>query len=135
MSNTLKFKVTEALPKDTGRAYARLDPTDIAALGAKVGDIVEIRGKAVSVAKLMPTYPDLRGKGVVQLDGLTRRNAGLAVDDKVEITPVALKHATRVVLAPTTIVPGQRDLKYIGNLLDGLPVVKGDMLRAHFERR
>ncbi|MFM8443016.1 MAG: CDC48 family AAA ATPase [Methylococcus sp.] len=131
MSNTLKLKVTEALPKDAGRAYARLDPTDIAALGAKVGDIVEIRGKAVSVAKLMPTYPDLRGKGIAQLDGLTRRNAGLAMDDKVEIAPVAFKHATRVVLAPTTIVPGQRDLKYIGNLLDGLPVLKGDMLRAH----
>jgi len=131
MSETLKLKVVEALPKDTGRAYARLDPGDIAKLGLNVGDLVQLRGKGMSVAKLMPTYPDLRGKGVAQLDGLTRRNAGLGMDEKVQIEPVAWKHATRVVLTPTTIVPGQRDLKYIGSLLDGLPVVKGDTLRAH----
>jgi transitional endoplasmic reticulum ATPase len=131
MSKSLKSRVAEALPKDAGRAYARLDPADIAALGAKVGDIVQLQGKGVSVAKLMPTYPDMRGKGVVQLDGLTRRNAGLGMDEKVEIEPIAWKPAARVVLAPTTIVPGQRDLKYIGSLLDGLPVIKGDTLRAH----
>ena len=132
----LKLKVVEGLPKDTGRGYARLDPAEIGKLGLSVGDIVQLRGKGMSVAKLMPTYPDMRGKGIVQLDGLTRRNAGLSVDDKVQIEPVLWKHATRIVLTPTTIVPGQRDLKYIGSLLDGLPVVKGDILRAHlFGRR
>ncbi len=127
----LKLKVVEGLPKDAGRGYARMDPAEISKLGLSVGDIVQLRGKGMSVAKLMPTYPDMRGKGIVQLDGLTRRNAGLSVDDKVQIEPVLWKHATRIVLTPTTIVPGQRDLKYIGSLLDGLPVVKGDILRAH----
>ncbi len=127
----LKLKVVEGLPKDAGRGYARMDPAEIGKLGLSVGDIVQLRGKGMSVAKLMPTYPDMRGKGIVQLDGLTRRNAGLSVDDKVQIEPVLWKHATRIVLTPTTIVPGQRDLKYIGSLLDGLPVVKGDILRAH----
>jgi transitional endoplasmic reticulum ATPase len=131
MAEVLKLKVVEGLPKDTGRGYARLDPSEISRLGLSVGDIVQLSGKGMSVAKLMPTYPDMRGKGVVQLDGLTRRNAGLGVDDKVQIEATAWKHATRVVLTPTTIVPGQRDLKYIGSLLDGLPVVKGDLLRAH----
>ena len=131
MSEALKLKVVEGLPKDTGRGYARLDPSEISKLGLAVGDIVQLRGKGMSVAKLMPTYPDMRGKGIVQLDGLTRRNAGLSLDDKIQIEPTAWKHATRIVLTPTTIVPGQRDLKYIGSLLDGLPVVKGDILRAH----
>jgi transitional endoplasmic reticulum ATPase len=108
-----------------------MDPAEISKLGLSVGDIVQLRGKGMSVAKLMPTYPDMRGKGIVQLDGLTRRNAGLSVDDKVQIEPATWKQATRIVLTPTTIVPGQRDLKYIGSLLDGLPVVKGDILRAH----
>ncbi len=131
MSEALKLKVVEGLPKDTGRGYARMDPAEISKLGLSVGDIVQLRGKGMSVAKLMPTYPDMRGKGIVQLDGLTRRNAGLSVDDKVQIEPATWKQATRIVLTPTTIVPGQRDLKYIGSLLDGLPVVKGDILRAH----
>jgi len=131
MSEVLKLKVVEGFPKDTGRGYARMDPLEISKLGLSVGDIVQLRGKGLSVAKLMPTYPDMRGKGIVQLDGLTRRNAGLGMDDKVQIEPAVWKQASRIVLTPTTIVPGQRDLKYIGSLLDGLPVVKGDILRAH----
>ena len=131
MTEVLKLKVVEGLPKDTGRGYARMDPSEISKLGLAVGEIVQLRGKSMSVAKLMPTYPDMRGKDSVQLDGLTRRNAGLGLDDKVQIEATTWKHATRIVLTPTTIVPGQRDLKYIGSLLDGLPVVKGDILRAH----
>ena len=132
MSEELKLKVVETLPKDTGRGYARLDPADMLKLNLAVGDIVKLTSKKGSgIAKLMPTYPDMRGKGIVQLDGLTRRNAGLGLDEKALIEPVSCKHATRVVLIPTTITPGPRDLDYIGSLLDGLPVQKGDLLRAH----
>jgi transitional endoplasmic reticulum ATPase len=132
MSKELKLKVTEALPKDTGRGYARIDPSDMAKLNLAVGDIVQVASsKGSGIAKLMPTYLDLRGKGIVQLDGLTRRNAGLSLDEKAVIEPVSCKHATRIVLIPTTITPNPRDLDYIGSLLDGLPVKKGDLLRAH----
>ena len=78
MSEVLKLKVVEGLPKDTGRGYARMDPSEISKLGLAVGEIVQLRGKSMSVAKLMPTYPDMRGKDSVHLDGLTRRNAGLS---------------------------------------------------------
>ena len=67
MSEELKLKVVEALLKDTGRGYARLDPADMAKLNLAVGDIVQLTSKKGSgVAKLMPTYPDMRGKGIVQ---------------------------------------------------------------------
>ena len=132
MSKELKLKVTEALPKDTGRGYARIDPSDMAKLNLAVGDIVQVASsKGSGIAKLMPTYLDLRGKGIVQLDGLTRCNAELSLDEKAIIEPVSCKHATRIVLIPTTITPNPRDLDYIGSLLDGLPVKKGDLLRAH----
>ena len=131
MTKELKLKVTEALSKDTGRGYARIDPSDMAKLNLAVGDIVQVSSsKGSGVAKLMPTYIDLRGKGIVQLDGLTRRNAALSLDEKVLIEPVTCKQATRIVLIPTTITPNPRDLDYIGSLLDGLPVKKGDLLRA-----
>ncbi len=132
MTKELKLKVTEALVKDAGRGYARIDPADMAKLNLAVGDIVQIAGsKGSGIAKLMPTYLDLRGKGVVQLDGLTRRNAGLSLDDKALIQTVTCKHADRIILIPTTITPSPRDLDYIGSLLDGLAVKKGDLLRAH----
>ncbi len=35
-----------------------------------------------------------------------------------------------MVLAPTNITPLERDLKYIGGLLDGLPTLQGDRIRA-----
>ena len=132
MSEELKLKVVEALPKDIGRGYARLDPADMAKLNLAVGDIVQLSSKkGQGVAKLMPTYPDMRGKDIVQLDGLTRRNAGLSLDEKVLIQAVICKPASRIVLIPTSITPNQRDLDYIGSLLDGLPIQKGDLLRAH----
>lgn len=132
MTKELKLKVTEALVKDAGRGYARIDPADMAKLNLAVGDIVQIAGsKGSGIAKLMPTYLDLRGKGAVQLDGLTRRNAGLSLDDKALIQSVTCKHADRIILIPTTITPNPRDLGYIGSLLDGLAVKKGDLLRAH----
>jgi transitional endoplasmic reticulum ATPase len=125
MSEEIKLKVTEALSKDTGRGYARIDPLDMVKLNLSVGDVVKISGaKGSGIAKLMPTYPDLRGKGLVQLDGLTRRNAQLSLDEKSVITRITCKHAEKIVLIPTTITPNPRDLDYIGSLLDGLPVKK-----------
>ena len=132
MTDELKLKVVEALPKDTGRAYARLDPSDMSKLGLSVGDTVQLNSKkGYGIAKIMPTYPDMRGKGVVQLDGLTRRNAGLSLDEKAVIQAIACKRATRITLIPTSITPSTRDLEYIGSLLDGLPIQKGDLVRAH----
>lgn len=126
----LKLKVAEGLAKDAGRGYARLDPADIQRLGLTLGDLVQVRGKRTSVAKVMPAYQDMRGKSCVQLDGITRKNAGIAVDERTDVTPCVYAPAERITLAPTTVTPGKRDLAYIGSLLDGLPVMKGDLVRA-----
>jgi len=132
MAEALTLKVIEALPKDIGRGYARLDPADMAKLGLAIGDTLKLSGKKGScVAKLMPTYPDLRGKGIVQLDGLSRRNASLNLDEKVSVEAMLCKPATRVTLMPISITPNPRDLDYIGSLLDGLAVQQGDLVRAH----
>ncbi|MCG6939864.1 MAG: CDC48 family AAA ATPase [Thiohalocapsa sp.] len=130
MAEPIKLKVAEALSKDAGRGYARLDPADIERLGLQLGDLVEVRGKRASVAKVMPAYQDMRGHNCVQLDGITRKNAGIAVDEKAEVSPCPYNPAARIVLTPTTVTPGKRDMAYIGSLLDGVPVVKGDLVRA-----
>jgi transitional endoplasmic reticulum ATPase len=127
---TLSLKVTEALGKDVGRALARMDPADIAALGLEIGDVVELSGKRKTVAKAMPAYKEQRGRARIQIDGLTRENVGVGLDQAVEVRKIATRPAVRVVLVPTTITPRERDLKYIGSLLDGLPVVAGDRIRA-----
>jgi transitional endoplasmic reticulum ATPase len=126
----LKYKVSEALAKDLGWGLARLDPADMARLGAEIGDIVEIAGKRKTVAKVMPAYKELRGQSRIQIDGLLRENAGTGLDQVVEVRKVAARPAGTVALASVGPAPSDRDLKYIGSRLDGLAVVEGDRLRV-----
>lgn len=128
--SALKLKVTEALSKDVGRAYARMGPEDLEKLQVAIGDIVEVVGKRTTVCKAMPAYKELRGRSRMQLDGISRENAGAGIDDFVQVKKIACRPAERVVLIPITITPAERDLHYIGSLLDGLPVLEGDRIRA-----
>jgi|WetSurMetagenome_2_1015567.scaffolds.fasta_scaffold09030_5 transitional endoplasmic reticulum ATPase len=126
----LKLKVTEALSKDVGRAIARMGPEDLDKLQATVGDTVEIVGKRQTICRAMPAYKELRGQSRVQLDGISRENAGAGIDEFILVRKVACAPAERVVLAPASVTLAERDLKYIGGLLDGLSVVQGDRIRA-----
>jgi len=128
--SALKLKVTEALSKDVGRAYARMGPEDLERLQVAIGDIVEVVGKRTTVCKAMPAYKELRGRSRMQLDGISRENAGAGIDDFVQVKKIACRPGERVVLTPITITPAERDLQYIGSLLDGLPVLEGDRVRA-----
>jgi len=127
---TIKLKVTEALGKDMGRAYARMGPEDLEKLGVSIGDVVEVSGKRNTVGKAMPAYKELRGQSRIQLDGLSRQNARAGLDENVVVKKISCRPAERVVLTPTNVTPTERDLQYIGSLLDGLPVVQGDSIRA-----
>jgi transitional endoplasmic reticulum ATPase len=125
-----KLRVSEALPKDVGRAFARMGPEDLARLQLAVGDTVVVEGKRQAVCKAMPAYADLRGQSRIQLDGATRENAGVGLDEAVSVRQMPCRPAERVVLAPTNVVPAERDLKYIGSLLDGLPVMAGAKIQV-----
>ena len=111
-------------------AYARMGPEDLARLQVEVGDIVEVTGKAKTVCKAMPAYRELRGQSRIQLDGITRENAGTGLDEFVQARKITCAPADRVVLAPANITPSERDLDYIGSRLDGLPVLAGNRIRA-----
>src|SRR3972149_2666791 len=127
---TLRLKVTEGLGKDVGRALGRMGPADIKALGAEIGGIVEVAGKRRTVCKVMPAYKDARAGAAVQLDGLSRGNAGGGLEELVTLRKVVAQPAQRIVLSPTGPVPSDRDLQYIGTRLDGLPGMEGDRVRG-----
>ena len=128
--NEITLKVAEAVKKDVGRGLARIDPADIEKLHATIGDVVEIVGKKRTVAKVMPAFKEERGKGIIQIDGPTRGNAHVSLDEKVTVKKIPWHPADNVVLTPITTVNLERDSKYIGNLLDGLPIIEGDRIRA-----
>ena len=129
----LEARVAEALGKDVGRGLARLDPKDLARLGAAVGDIVELVGERRTVAKAMPSYSESRGKGLVQIDGITRGNAKISLDQRVTVRRIEHSPATKIVVRPVGQLPALKrdgDDRYVGRLLEGLPLVVGDRVRA-----
>ena len=132
-AGSLSLKVQEALTKDVGRVIARIDPEDMKRIGAQVGDIIQISGKRKTVAKVMPAYMEDRGKKIIQIDGITRENAKVGLDEKVEIQKISAKPALKVVLSPLSFVGPvgkDKDTRYIGRLLEGIPLVEGDRVRA-----
>jgi transitional endoplasmic reticulum ATPase len=133
-SEEIILKVAEALSKDVGRGMVRLDPEDMEKIGVQVGDIVELEGKRKTAAKVMPAYPEDRGTGTVHMDGLLRENARVGIDEKVVLRKADHHQAQRVDLSPMAVMRamrGERDRKYITTLLEGLPLIEGDMVRAN----
>ncbi|MBU4369165.1 CDC48 family AAA ATPase [Patescibacteria group bacterium] len=134
------LKVSEAQTKDVGRGIARIDPDNFKELKADVGDVIEIsstkpKARKKSVAKLMPTYPDDRGQGIIQIDGIIRENTGVGLDEKVKVQKISHKEAEQVILLPLTISSSLKqteDKEYIAKLLDGTPIIKNDKLRITF---
>ncbi|MFH1798259.1 MAG: CDC48 family AAA ATPase [Candidatus Omnitrophota bacterium] len=132
-ANSLTLKVKEALSKDVGRAVARLDPEDMKSLGLEAGDIAVIKGKRETPAKVMLCYAEERGKKIAQIDGILRENARVGLDEKIKIKKVVCKPADKIRLSPLTLsgsLQKDKDSKYIGSLIEGLPVTCGDRVRA-----
>ncbi|TAN36032.1 MAG: AAA family ATPase, partial [Candidatus Methanoperedens sp.] len=127
ISRDLTLRVAEAFSKDVGRGLVRIDPEDMKVLGAEVGDIVEITGKRTTVAKLMPTFSGDRSKSIIQMDGIVRGNAQVGVDEKVKVRKTSAQTASVIELSSNKAT--RRDTRYIGKLLGGLPIVKGDIVR------
>ena len=132
--NEIILRVKEALVKDVGRAIARIDPKDMKLVGLESGDVIVIEGKRSTPVKIMPCYPDDRDKSIIQIDGITRENCQAGIDEKVKIAKTGCRQATKIKLKPDT-KSGSKfktdDARYIGSLINGLPVAKGDKVRAN----
>jgi transitional endoplasmic reticulum ATPase len=114
---------------------ARLDPKDLERLGASIGDVVEIAGKRLAVARAMPAYAAERGQDLIQIDGILRANAGTGLDERVAVRRVEVRPARAVVLAPVEGLRasnGAAQAHYLARLLDGISVSGGDRVRVDF---
>jgi len=133
IKDEIVLRVKEAPVKDVGRAIARIDPQDMSLMGLESGDIILIEGKRSTPVKIMPCYPEDRGKSIIQVDGITRENAQSGIDEKVKVTKTTIRQASKLKLKPSTKLGSlykADDSKYIGSLISGVPVTKGDKVRA-----
>ncbi|MFP4050583.1 MAG: CDC48 family AAA ATPase [Thermoplasmata archaeon] len=129
MSREKILKVAEAKSSDVGRGLARIDPEVKEKLGLNSGDIILIYGNKQTAAKVWPGEEKDRNTGVIRIDGPTRRNAGVKIDEKVGIENVDAKPAKKVTFAPTQPIRLMGGEEYLRQqALRDRPITKGDSI-------
>ena len=65
---------------------------------------------------------------MIRIDGYTRNNIGVGIDDTVSVRKVNVKKAEQVILAPTQEVNIVGLEEYLPELLEGRVVTRGDII-------
>jgi transitional endoplasmic reticulum ATPase len=96
----VQLKVGDARQRDVGRGIARINQKTMQKLGISAGDVIEILGKRNTAAIAWPAYSEDQDREIIRIDGFSRKNAGVAINEYVIARPGKVKNATSVVLAP-----------------------------------
>ena len=134
--NKASLRVAETDPKFVGRGIALVDQRITADLDLKTGDVIEISGnRRKTHALLWSGQQSDSGKALIRIDGYTRSNLGIGIDDNVLVRKVSARKAEQIVLSPG------EDLNIIGleehlpDLLEGRVVTKGDSIPVNIMGR
>ncbi|KAB1198737.1 MULTISPECIES: CDC48 family AAA ATPase [Haloferax] len=124
----MKLTVKPLKQKDAGRGLAAIDRAAVAELDLEGGDFIRIEGpsNATAIARVWPGYPEDQGTNIIRIDGRLRQQAGVGIDDRVEVEKADVKPAKRVTIAlPQNLRIGGNIGTYIRDKLSGQPVTKG----------
>lgn len=128
----ISFRISELPKKDFGKGIARIKPVDMKELGVNAWDLVEIGGKRKTVVRVAPIDKSEPEQSVIEIDGITRENARVELDDHVFVKKIDGKSATKVVLSPrnSDMLYNGNENKYLLERLDGYPITIGDKIRV-----
>ncbi len=134
MAKEIKLRVAEVShQRDVGRWKVRIDAKTMEYLEVTPGDIVEIKGKRTTAAVVWPAYPEDAGKNIIRMDGITRKNAGVSINEYVSVRKAVVKEAQSVTIAPVNVtIPGvdQSFYEFVKNRILEAPVVTGDTIQV-----
>ena len=122
------LRVAEARPADAGRGLVRLDPEVMKILEIHEDDIVIIEGAKATAATVRRGFEEDANRGVIRMDGMQRRNAGVGIDEKVGIRKAVARPAEKLNLAPTEAIRIMGGEQYIAQTLQGRPITRGDVI-------
>ena len=129
------FKVQEAYSGDAMKGLARIHPDDMEELNLNEGDLIEITGKKTTPARIRTGDREV-GRGVIQIDGLIRENAGTSLDETISLESSITYHfagsATLQPLGDIKLTEREKDEGYILSMLEGQAIRAGDRLRVNF---
>ena len=101
MTNKLRLVVKEAPKTDVGRAIVRLSSGSMDSLGIRSGEVVGIKGSKVAVGIAWRGMIEDEGSDIIRMDGVLRGNAGVGLDDEIEVSKADVRVAKKLVLSPT----------------------------------
>jgi transitional endoplasmic reticulum ATPase len=125
----IKLRVAEAKYRDVGKRRARIDSLSMAKLAIKPGEIAELIGKRTTPVTVWLAESQENGMEIIRIDGQTRKNVGVGLNDMLTVRKVRSKAAKSVFLLPLghnvmSIDDQFRD--FVRNKLTGYPIREGD---------
>ena len=124
------LRVEKASQRDSGKRRVRIDMQVMKRLGIEPGEVIEIEGKRKTVAIAWPSLPEDRGRNIIKMDGVLRKNAQVNLGDKVIVRKAKVRPAIKVRLAPTahTLTVDEGFKNYVKKKLKNMPLVEGDII-------
>jgi len=128
-SRESSLRVADARQRDVGHGKVRIDNDTMQKLGITAGDFVEIHGKKMTVAVAWPAYAEDQGQEIIRMDGLIRRNAGVALNEYVSVRKADVRDAQAIVFAPTDVrlSVDEEFVSFVKRRFMDMPFIEGDM--------
>ena len=129
MAKEVQSRVADAKQRDVGHDKVRVDDETMQKLAITAGDFIEVRGKRTTGAIAWPAYTEDQGQQIARMDGLLRKNAGVALNEYVTLKKAEVKHSQTIVFAPTDVRLSVDDefVSFVKRRFMDMPFVEGDM--------
>jgi transitional endoplasmic reticulum ATPase len=128
-SRKIQLRVAEAKHRDVGKRRARIDPASMDRLGIEAGEVIELIGKRTTAVTAWPADEEEKENDIIRMDGQSRKNAGVGLNDQLIVRKIESKTAKVVVLMPlvnSSISVDKEFCEFVKNRLRGFPVNEGD---------
>ena len=128
-SSPIQLRVAEAKHRDVGKRRARIDPHYMEHIRIKAGEVIELVGKRSTAVTAWPADEEETETDVIRIDGQTRKNAGVGLNDLLNLRRIDCKQAKSVTLMPlgdSSITVDKEFCDFVKNRLKGFPVNEGD---------
>ena len=124
-TESIQLRVAEAKQRDVGKKRARISEEVMLELDIDAGDVIEVIGKRRTAVTVWPSDDD--EDDVIRIDGQTRKNAGVSINELVTIRPVDVKIArTATLISLNKISIDKEFIEFVKNRLKNMPLVEGD---------
>ncbi|MGI0037115.1 MAG: AAA family ATPase, partial [Nitrososphaera sp.] len=128
-SSPTQLRVAEAKHRDVGKRRARIDPRYMTTLGIQAGEVIELVGKRSTAVTAWPADEEEKENDIIRIDGQTRKNASVGINDLLNLKKIDCKQAKSVTLMPlgeSSITVDKEFCDFVKNRLRGFPVNEGD---------